>query len=327
MKAVQIYGYGDVNVLVYETAQRPHPEDDEVLIRVYTTTVNPFDCGVRAGYMAGWYTYSFPFILGLDVAGVVEEVGTGVTTFAPGDPVYTRTEPNRGGAYAEYVRVRATDVVAKPRTLDYIQAAALPHVALTAWEALIEAAQIGAGQKILIHRAAGGVGHIAVQLAKWRGAQVIGTASPQNVDYLRELGVDEVVDYTTTSFESVVHDVDIVLDTLGGDIQQRSWSVLKPGGLLISIIHPPSAEAAAAHGVRQLFVASYQTKAEVLTQIAALAETGILKPTVSTILPLYEVKRAHELSQSNHTRGKIVLQVMEDLQVVASGAMAGAAMI
>jgi NADPH:quinone reductase-like Zn-dependent oxidoreductase len=312
MKAVRIHDYGDIDALTYEDVPRPTLQNDEVLIRVHATTVNPFDCAVRAGYLAGWYTYTFPLILGLDVAGVVEEVGPGVTDFAPGDSVYTRTAPSQNGAYADYVAVPAGQVAAQPRSLDHVQAAALPQVALTAWEALINAANLGEGQTVLIHGAAGGVGHVAVQLAKWRGAKVIGTASGYNLDFLHGLGVDEAIDYTTTPFETVVRDVDIVFDTVGGETQQRSWPVLKPGGILISIVQPPSAETAAAQGVRQQFVAAEHSSGVVLSQVAELVDTGTIKPTVSTVLPLREIRRAHEMSQGRHTRGKIVLQVGMD---------------
>lgn len=311
MQAVQIHTYGNTDVLTYAEVPRPTPSEDEVLIRVQATTVNPFDCAARAGYLSAWYNYAFPFTLGLDVAGVVEEVGAGVTNIAPGDLVYTRTDPSRNGAYAEFVVVPASQVVAKPQSLDATEAAALPHVGLTAWAALIKAAKLSAGQTVLIHGAAGGVGHIAIQLAKWRGAKVIGTASGYNLDYLRSLGVDEAIDYTSTPFETVVRDVDVVFDTVGGDTQERSWSVLKPGGMLVSFVQPPSAETATAYGVRQQFVTADQTDSEVLTQLAELVDRGQLKPTVSLTLPLQEIKQAHELSQGRHIRGKIVLKVTE----------------
>lgn len=225
MKAVHIHDYGGVDVLHYEEAPRPTPGAGEVLIRVYATTMNPFDCAVRAGYMGQYFNYTFPLILGTDVSGVVEEVGAGVTDVSTGDIVYTRAGVYRDGAHAEYVLAIAADVVIKPASLDHIQAAALPHVTLTAWQGLIEFADLAEGQTILIHAAAGGVGHVAVQLAKWRGAKVIGTASV-NMPFLEELGVDQAIDYSTTAFEDVVKGVDVVLDLLGGETQQRSWQVL-----------------------------------------------------------------------------------------------------
>lgn len=216
----------------------------------------------------------------------------------------------RDGAYAEYIAVRASDVVPKPPSLDHIQAAAIPLAALAAWKTLFDTAGLTEGQKVLIHRAAGGVGTFAVQLAKWRGAHVIGTASRYNLDFLRELGADEVIDYNTTRFDEVVSDVDVVLDTLGGDIQARCWPLLKPGGMLVSIMEPPSEETAAAHGVRHGFIGVYPDP-KTLQEIAALVEAGHIKPIVSTVLPLQEVRQAHALSESMHTRGKIVLQIVE----------------
>jgi NADPH:quinone reductase-like Zn-dependent oxidoreductase len=221
MKAVRIHEYGATDVLRYEDAPRPSPGEGEVLMRVYATTVNPFDCAVRAGYLSDYFDYTLPLILGSGVSGLIEEVGAGVTNFAHGDEVYARAGVTRDGANAEYVVVPASDVAAKPRSLDHLHAAALPHVILTAWQALIEEAHLAPGQTVLIHGAAGGVGHVAVQLAQLHGAKVIGTASI-NLDLLWELDVDEAINYAETPFETVVRDVDVVLDTVGNDTQQRS---------------------------------------------------------------------------------------------------------
>jgi NADPH:quinone reductase-like Zn-dependent oxidoreductase len=310
MKAVRIHAYGGIDTLAYEDAPRPIAGAGEVLIRVYATSVNPFDCAVRAGYMAGYFNYTLPLILGTDVSGIVENVGHGVTNVAPGDGVYTRAGVFRDGANAEYAVVSASDVATKPQSLDHIHAAAIPHVILTAWQALVEDANLTEGQTVLIHAAAGGVGHMAAQLARLRGAKVIGTASV-NVDFLRELGVDEVIDYSTTPFEQVVHDVDVVLDLVGGDTQQRSWAALKPGGMLISTVQPPSEETAVAHGVRQRFVASSPPIGKVLGEVATLVDAGQIKPVISTILPLEKIQTAHEMIEGRHTRGKIVLQVVD----------------
>jgi NADPH:quinone reductase-like Zn-dependent oxidoreductase len=309
MKAVRLHAYGGTNALMYEDAPRPVPAAGEVLIRVHASTVNPFDCAVRAGYMAGYFNHAFPLIPGTDVSGIVEEVGAEVTNVVPGESVYTRAGVYRDGSYAEYVVASASDVVAKPASLDHIHAAALPHAVLTAWQALIEAAQLSQGQTVLIHGAAGGVGHIAVQLAQHCGAKVIGTASV-NLAFLRELGVDEAIDYTTTAFEDVVRDVDVVLDLVGGDTQQRSWAVLKPGGILVSTIQQPSEEMAAAHGVRQHFVVSSPPMGKVLSEVATLVEAGKIKPQVSRIFQLQEIRQAHESIAAGHTRGKIALQVV-----------------
>ncbi len=308
MKSVRIHDYGGLDVLCYEDAPRPTPGAGEVLIRVHATSINPFDCAVRAGYMGAYINYTFPLILGTDVSGTIEEVGEGVTDFSPGDSVYTRAGVYRDGAYAEYVLALAADLAFKPKSLDHVHSAALPHVALTAWQALIELADLSPGQTVLIHAAAGGVGHIAVQLARWRGAKVIGTAS-LNLPVLKELGVDQAIDYSTTAFEEVVSDVDVVLDLMGGETQQRSWEVLKPGGILLSTVQPPSQDTASAYGVRQRMIDTAPPIRKVLTELADLVDNGQLKPIVSSVLPLYEIQKAHEMIESRHTKGKLVLQV------------------
>jgi NADPH:quinone reductase-like Zn-dependent oxidoreductase len=308
MKAVRIHAYGAPDVLTYEDAPRPTPAEGEILIRVHASTVNGFDCAARAGYLTGYYAYELPTILGLDVSGVVEAAGSGVTGFAPGDTVYARADPARNGAYAEYVSVATSEAAAKPTSLDHNQAAGLAHAGVTARLALFEMANLAAGQTILIHAAAGGVGHMAVQLAKLRGAKVIGTAST-HIDFLKELGVDEAIDYNTTAFEKAVKDVDVVLDLMGGDTQERSWSVLKPGGLLLSPVQFPSPETAAQHGVRAQMVASVPPVGEALEELASLADSGQIRVVISSILPLQEIRKAHEMYERKDTKGKIALQI------------------
>jgi len=308
MKAVRIHSYGGREVLSYEDAPRRIPGENEVLIRIYASSVNPFDIAARSGYLDSYFHYTFPLILGTDVSGVIEEVGAGVTDFAPGDEVYSRAGVIRDGAYAEFVVVPVTDVAFKPKSVDHFHAAALPHVTLTAWQALIEVAQLSEGQTVLIHAAAGGVGHIAVQLSKSLGAKTIGTAS-LNIDRLQEIEVDESIDYSMQAFEDSVSDVDVVLDLVGGDTQQRSWAVMRPGGILIATVQPPSEETATAHGVRQHFVQTTPPIGRVLTEVAALVDSGKLKPIVSAVIPLHEIQRAHEMVEGRHTHGKVVLQV------------------
>jgi NADPH:quinone reductase-like Zn-dependent oxidoreductase len=309
MKAVRIHTYGGPEVLKYEEAPRPKPGAGELLIRVHAAGVNPVDWKIREGYFKQRLNYSLPLILGWDLSGVVEATVPGIVRLKAGDEVYSRPDIARDGAYAEYIVVRESEVALKPRSIDHLHAAAIPLAALTAWQSLFDAAGLGAGQKVLIHAAAGGVGSFAVQLAKWKGAHVIGTASGRNQEFLRKLGADQTIDYQTTHFEDVVHDVDVVFDTIGGDTQRRSWKVLKKGGILVSIVGPPSAEEAAAHGVRQASV-FVQPSATQLTELANLVDSGKLKPVVETVLPLSEARRAHELSQTGHTRGKIVLRVV-----------------
>jgi NADPH:quinone reductase-like Zn-dependent oxidoreductase len=310
MKAVRIHAYGDSKALTYEDAPRPAPGPGEVLVRIHATTVNPFDCALRAGYLTGYFQHTLPLVPGTDASGKIEELGPGANTFKRGDSVYTRGGVTRDGTNAEFAVVPVSDIARMPGTLDYAYAAALPHVTLTAWQALFELAALAPGQTVLIHAAAGGVGHIAVQLAKWRGARVIGTAST-NIDLLRELPVDQVIDYSTTPFETVVSDVDVVLDTIGGDTQERSWKVLKPGGILVSTVQAPSPETATSHGVRQAMVFTNPPIGRTLTEVATLVDTGKIKPYVSALFPLSEIAKVHAMVEGKHTRGKIVLQVAD----------------
>lgn len=309
MNAVRIHRYGGPEVLAFEVTLRPQPENGEVLIRVEAAAVNPVDWKIREGYLSEMVPHSLPLIMGWDVSGVVEATGPGVLRFKVGDEVFSRPDIQRNGTYAEYVVIREDEVAFKPKSIDFIHAAAIPLAGITAWKSLIEAARVAQGQRVLIHGAAGGVGGYAVQLAKWRGAHVIATASAHNHDYLQGLGADEVVDYQTVRFEEVTREVDVVLDTIGGDTQERSWQVLKREGILVSIISPPSAEKAAAHGVLQAFV-FIQPDAAVLEELAKLVDTGQLRTYVETVLPLSEARHAQELSQRGHVRGKIVLKVV-----------------
>jgi NADPH:quinone reductase-like Zn-dependent oxidoreductase len=308
MKAVRMHKYGGPEVLIYEDAPRPVPGPAEVLIRIHAAGVNPVDWKIRAGYLKDIRPYTFPLILGWDLSGVVEAWGPGAGKFKKGDEVYSRPDSSRNGAYAEYIAVKEVEVAFKPKSIDHIHASAIPLACLTAWQAIFDTAGLGAGQKILIHAAAGGVGSFAVQLAKWKGAYVIGTASGRNQSFLRELGVDEPIDYEETQFEDLVRDVDVVFDTIGGDTLKRSWKILKKGGFLVSIAGTPSAEEAAKAGVRQAKIWMAPNGAE-LTEIAGLVDSGKLKAVVETVLPLSDARQAHELSQMGHTRGKIVLRV------------------
>ena len=310
MKAIRIHNYGGPEVLKYEKAPRPQPGKDEVLIRVHATSVNPIDWKVRQGYMKDLWPHKFPLILGWDVSGVVEAIGTGVSRFKKGDEVYSEPDASRDGAYADYIVVRESEVALKPKSLHHVRAAAVPLVALTAWQALFDAGQLKPGQRVLIHGGSGGVGHVAVQLAKWKGAHVSATASTKNQESLRERGVDEPIDYTKQNFEDVARDVDLVLDLIGDETQERSWSVLKKGSVLLSLVQPPSVEKAKALGVRAAFVAGHPSGAQ-LAEIAKIIDSGKLAPVIDRIIPLSEVRRAHELSQSGHVRGKIVLRVKD----------------
>jgi NADPH:quinone reductase-like Zn-dependent oxidoreductase len=311
MKAIRIHSYGGPKVLKYEDAPRPQPKAGEVLIRVHAAGVNPIDWKVREGEMKDFWPHTFPLILGWDLSGVVEELGpdpAAAGRFKIGDEVYGLPDPTRGGAYADYIVVRETELALKPDSLYHIRAAAVPLATLTAWQALFDTAQLQPGHRVLIHAGSGGVGHFAVRLAKWKGAHVFATASTKNQDLLRKLGVDEPIDYTKQRFENVARNIDIVLDTIGGETQERSWSVLKKGGNLVSLVQPPSEEKAKELGVRAAFVASHPN-GEQLAEISKIIDSGKLAPVIDRILPLSEARRAHELSQSGHVRGKIVLRV------------------
>ena len=232
MKAVSIYSHGGPEVLRYEEIPRPRHKAGEVLVRVHAAGVNPIDWKIREGQLHTLLHHTFPLVLGWDVSGVVEKVGPDTKRLHIGDEVFSKPDITRDGAYAEFIVIKESEVALKPVSIDHVHAAALPLAGLTAWQALFETAGLEAGQRILIHAAAGGVGNIAVQLAKWKGAHVIGTSSAKNHDFLRRLGVDQVVDHETERFETVVAPVDVVLDTIGGDTQTRSLKVLKPGASL-----------------------------------------------------------------------------------------------
>lgn len=314
MRAVSMHSYGSSEVLDVVDAPCPEIGAGDVLVRIAATSVNPFDWAVRNGYLTDYYTYNFPLILGLDISGVVEAVGPDVHDLQVGDAIFGRANPTTNGAYAEYIAVPTSQVALKPATIDFLQAAALPHVSVSAWRALYDTAGISAGQSVLIHAAAGGVGSVGVQLAKIRGAHVITTARAVNFDYPRSLGADEMIDYTTTRFEDVVHDVDVVIDLVGdmGDnTQTRSWQLLKPGGILASLVQFPSPEAAATHGVRGAFVTADVCDTLTLSEIARMIDSRQLKPIATTVYTLDEIRQAHALSEGRHVRGKIVLQIAD----------------
>ncbi len=308
MKAVRFHGFGDASVLQYEEAPRPEPKAGEVLVRIIATSVNPLDWKIREGYMQGMMPITLPFIPGGDIAGVVETVGEGVSDFAAGDAVFGRVPPQAGGGYAEYVAAPVALLAKKPEEISFEQAASAPIVSLTAWQSLFRFGGLQPGQSILIHGAAGGLGLFAVQFAKWKGASPIyATASASDKEFVQQLGADTVIDYKNERFEEIVHGVDVVLDTVGGETQERSWGVLKPGGILVATSAPPASEKADAHGVRAVMVQVEPTSE--LNDIAALLASGTVKTEIGKTLPLSEAGKAQELSQHGHVRGKIVLTV------------------
>jgi NADPH:quinone reductase-like Zn-dependent oxidoreductase len=279
----------------------------EVLIRVRAASVNPADWKVRRGARSQG-PVTAPIIPGYDVAGDVVAVGTGVTAFKTGEAVYAMTALASRGAYAQFVSVPAASVAAKPKRADYIQAAAVPLAALTAWQALFDVAKIAPGQTVVVQGGSGGVGHFAVQFAKAHGAKVIATASARNTDYLREIGADEVIDYQSTQFEKVIKGADVVLDTVGGDTLRRSHGIVKRGGYLVSIVQDLDKAALEQQGIRGSLAVVRPDGAQ-LAQIARLIDAGKVKPHVSEILDLQSAAAAQDLSEKGRTRGKIVLRV------------------
>ncbi|MGY6026725.1 NADP-dependent oxidoreductase [Streptomyces spinosirectus] len=307
MRAISQDVLGGPEVLKEVELPRPEPRTNEVLVRVRAAGVNPTDWKHRA---TGGFLGRPPFVLGWDVSGVVEAVGIGVARFRPGDEVYGMLSyPFGHGSHAEYVTAPARWFAHKPASLDHTRAGALPLVSLTAWQALVEYADVRPGQRVLVHAAAGGVGHVAVQIAKARGAYVIGTASAGKHEFLRGLGVDEAVDYRETDFAEAVKDVDVVLDTMGGDTGQRSLRVLRPGGIVVSIIpigsdeFPDEAERLGVRALRMLVDASSSD----LEAITELVEAGKLRPEIAGTFPLAEAAEAHRLGETGRTSGKLVL--------------------
>ena len=308
MKAVRIHEYGGRDVLRYEDCPLPAITDDEVLIRVIATAINPVDWKIREGYLQEMIPYEFPLTLGWDLSGIVEETGKNVKSFTIGDAVYSRPEITRNGAYAEYIAVRENEVAIKPTTVSFAEAASIPLAGITAWEAVIDSGEIKKGQSILIHAASGGVGSLAVQLAKWKGATVFATSSGKNSAFVQSLGADEVIDYRSVRFQDVVKDVDVVFDTIGGDVQENSWSVLKQGGILVSVVQPPDEERAKKAGAVGKFV-FIQPNAGILRELASLIDSGVIRPIVGAEFSLQDISKAHELSESGRARGKIVIHV------------------
>ncbi|TVL91339.1 NADPH:quinone reductase [Streptomyces sp. SAJ15] len=309
MRAISQDVLGRPEVLKEVELPVPTPGLNEVLVRVHAAGLNPTDWKHRAFTL---FLGEPPYVLGWDVSGVVEAVGVGVTLFKPGDEVFGMLPyPYGAGSHAEYVTAPARALVRKPSSIDHVAAAALPLAGLTAWQALVDTADVQAGQRVLVHAAAGGVGHMAVQVAKARGAYVIGTASAANHDYLRELGADEVIDYHTTDVAETVRDVDVVLDALGGEVRLRSLRTLRPGGLLVSLLPHGTeglSEEADRLGVRTELLLVEADHAG-MTAIADLVESGRLRPTVAGAFPLAEAATAHALGETGRTRGKLVLVV------------------
>jgi NADPH:quinone reductase-like Zn-dependent oxidoreductase len=311
MHAIAVREWGGPEVLEYVTVPRPKPGPTEILVAVHAAGVNPTDWKGRAS--GGFGQYGDPPILGHDVSGVVDAVGHGVRLFRPGDEVFGMPHFPAAGAYAEYVAAPSRHFARKPAGLGHVEAAGLPLVGLTAWQALADVAQVQPGQRVLVHAAAGGVGHVAVQIAKALGAYVIGTASAPKHEFLRSLGADELIDYRETDFAEALSDLDMVLDTIGGDYALRSLSVLRRGGVHVPLTRPT--EPAVKARARELGVSTGWMLVEPdhggLLALAELVDAGKLRVEIADVLPLAEAGRAHELGESGRTTGKIVLKVRD----------------
>jgi len=309
MKAVIINGYGGPEVLQYQDAEIPAIQADEILVQVYYAGVSPFDAHVRAGWFQNATHYQLPIILGWELSGIVAAVGGKVKKFKVGDAIFAHPSVYRNGrAYAEFVAVKESEAAPKPPIVSHEQAAAVAMNALTAWQALFDAAKLAKGQTVLIHAAAGGVGHLAVQLAKWKGAKVIGVASARNREFLIDLGVDQFIDYTSERFEERVKAVDVVLDTMGGEILTKSFSIVKKNGVIVSLVDFNQIKQAASFGVKGLNVI-VEPHADQLVQIGELMVMGNLRAYIAQVFSLKEASQAHHLIDSGHVRGKILLKM------------------
>jgi len=310
MQAAQINQYGKPEVVhLNSQAVRPSPAADQVLVAVYAAGVNPFDLTVVEGRAQSMAQLEFPATLGGDVAGIVADIGEAVSGFTVGQPVYGQACPLSGqGSFAEFTPVKAQQLAAKPASLDFTVAAALPLVGSSAYQALVDHLNLQAGHKILIHGGARGIGSLAIQLAKHLGAYVATTAGPAELEFVKKLGADEAIDYSSQDFSQLLHDYDAVYDTVGGETTIKSYAVLKPGGALVSMVAQPDPELVKKHHIT--FTAQFtQTTTERLTKVAELVEAGALQPQIDRIFPLREAAAALQYLKTGHPKGKVILQV------------------
>jgi NADPH:quinone reductase-like Zn-dependent oxidoreductase len=308
MKAIVVHEYGGPEVLKYEDAPRPQPQEAQMLVRVIAAGVNPVDAAICSEKGAKFFGVTLPVIPGYDIAGVVEKVGNKVTKFKAGDPIFAYLSLKEAGGYAEYALATEVEAAPKPKSISFVEAAGVPVVALTAWQALVDTAKLGAGQTVLIHGGSGGVGSFAIQIAKARGAKVIATASTANQDFLKQLGADVAIDYTKTKFEDVAKDVDVVLDSVGKDTLVRSYGVLKKGGFIVTLVARIDQAQLDKNGIRGASLGVEPDSKE----LAELIDEKKIKVVVSQTFPLSEAAKAQEQVATGHTRGKIVLKVAEE---------------
>jgi NADPH:quinone reductase-like Zn-dependent oxidoreductase len=311
MKAVRMHVRAGPDALVYEDVPAPKISRGEVVIKVYAAGITPTEFTWNSTFTTSNGANRLPIVPSFEVSGTVHEVASDVTDLSVGDAVYGLLDFWRDGAAAEYVAARAANMAPKPSSLDHALAAGVPLSGLTAWQALFDHAKLSAHDRILIHGAAGGVGTWAVQFAHWRGAYVIGTASQKNHEFLRELGANDVLDYTSSHFEDEVRDVDVVLDTVGGDTLERSWRILRRGGFLVTVAGDAPEGKAKGFGVSAASILVQPNRSQ-LIEIANLIDSGTVRPVVQAVYPLARAKEAYERGLQGHNRGKLVLQVYAD---------------
>ncbi len=311
MKAIVVHDYDGPEVLKYEDVPVPTPKEDEMLIRVFAAGVNSFDGVLRSGKYAKIFKMQLPWIPGYDVAGIVEKVGDKVGKFKVGDPVYAFISIPSGGGYAEYALAKEGQVALKPATISFVEAAGVPSVALTAWQALVDQANLQSGQTVLIHGASGGVGLFAIPIAKIRGAKVFATASTANQDFLKQLGADVAIDYKTQKFEEIAKDVDVVVDGVGGETLARSYPIVKRGGFLVSLVGRVDQAQLDKHGIRGVSLEA-ESNGDQLAQIGRLIDEKKIKVVVSETFPLADAAKAQTKADTGHARGKIVLKARDE---------------
>ncbi len=312
MKAVRIHAYGDTSVLKYEDASVPEFGPDDVLIKVHAAGINPVDWKIRQGLVNYSNKAKFPLILGRDVSGVIEKQGALVTRFKPGDKVISVSDPMRDGSYAEYMVVQASNVAFAPKDLPLIFAAGIPLASQTAWVALFDNAQLKSGQNVLILGGSGGVGTFAVQLVKIAGANVLATTSTKNIDFVKSLGADVVIDYQSEDIGAKAKDIDVVFDTIGGDTQSEAFKVIRKGGTMVSTLNVDEKTAEKYQVKAKSFLmmsSNMMSNGARLQEISGLIDRQLLKVKIDSIFPLTEAKAAHKLSQTHKAVGKIILEV------------------
>lgn len=311
MKAAQFNSYGDIDVIeIKEDAPKPTLKHGQVLVEVHAASINAFDWKLRTGFMQKMIPLQFPFTMGGDFAGKVTQVGEGVTNFKTGDEIYGQAIVLNGGSgtMAEFTAANTANIAIKPKATTFEEAAALPLVGVSALQALEEHIKLQSGQKILIHGGAGGIGHIAIQLAKALGAHVATTVKTEDMEFAKEMGANEIIDYKTQQFETILKDYDAVYDTVGGETGEKSFQVLKKGGVIVSMLGKPNEELAQKYGVTAIGEMT-QTNAARLTLLTELVDKGKIKVHVDKIFPFNEVQEAFAYQEKTHPRGKVVLKI------------------